>query len=560
MGRDALIGFRIVLSFLSVLSTGVCAAPLSPADRDTIQQQQSEQLRREQSQRDELERSIVLPRVAEPPSAAPDSSGPCFDIRQITLSGSTLITSAAQQKLLSPWLNRCLNMAQLTQLTNDVTDWYVSRGYITSRAFLTEQDISAGNLRLVVMEGRLQAIRMEDAPPRMLKMAFPRREGSILNLRDIEQGMEQINRTRSEPVQIEILPGDEEGWSVVNLTATPEFPVTGSVSLDNSGQKSTGTGQLSGSLSFNNLLGLADNGFISGGRSSDFSNVHDAQNVAAGFSLPYGYSLLDYSYSWSNYLSTVDNNGWLWRSTGDTQTHRLGLSHVLFRNGDIKTALTGGLQHRISHNYLDDALLESSSRKLTSFSMGLNHTHKLLGGVGTLNPVFTRGMSWFDAENDHGKGDDQPKSQFHKWSLSASFQRPVADGLWWLASAYGQWSPDRLYGAEQLSIGGESSVRGFKEQYISGNNGGYLRNELTYSLFTFPFIGQVSAIAAVDGGWLHSDKYDPYSSGTLWGSAIGLSSSARHYSSQLTMGVPLKYPDWLAPDHLVIYYRIALAF
>lgn len=37
-----------------------------------------------------------------------------------------------------------------------------------------------------------------------------------------------------------------------------------------------------------------------------------------------------------------DNNGWLWRSTGDTQTHPRGLSHVLFRNGYIKTALTGG--------------------------------------------------------------------------------------------------------------------------------------------------------------------------------------------------------------------------
>ncbi len=100
---------------------------------------------------------------------------------------------------------------------------------------------------------------------------------------------------------------------------------------------------------------------------------------------------VDYTYSWSDYLSTIDNRGWRWRSTGDLQTHRLGLSHVLFRNGDMKTALTGGLQHRIIHNYLDDVLLQGSSRKLTSFSVGLNHTHKFLGGVGTLNPVFTRG-------------------------------------------------------------------------------------------------------------------------------------------------------------------------
>jgi hemolysin activation/secretion protein len=554
------------LSALSATSA-VFAVPLSPSERNTIQQQQSDQLQREQRQREELERTIALPRAAEPASVSPESgtppgetAGTCFAIHDISLSGTTLINAAAQKKILSQWLNRCLDMAQLSQVTDTVTQWYVERGYITSRAFLTEQDIADGSLVLMVMEGRLQQIRMDDAPPRMLKMTFPGLEGGILNLRDIEQGMEQINRTRREPVQIEVLPGHEQGWSVVNLTAAPEFPVTGSVSVDNSGQKSTGTGQLSGSLSLNNPLGLADSWFVSGGRSSDFSSSHDAQNVAAGFSLPYGYSLLDYSYSWSSYLSTIDNNGWPWRSTGNTQTHRVGLSHVLFRNGDIKTALTGGLQHRINRNWLDDVLLQSSSRKLTSFSVGLNHTHKLLGGVATLNPVFTRGMSWLDAETDHGKRDSEPKSQFRKYSLSASFQRPVADGLWWLSSAYGQWSPDRLHSAEQLSIGGESSVRGFKEQYLSGNNGGYLRNELNYSLFTLPFIGQVSAVAAVDGGWLHSDKYDPYSSGTLWGSAVGLSASGKWYSSQFTLGIPLRYPDWLAPDHLVMYYRLALAF
>jgi hypothetical protein len=70
----------------------------------------------------------------------------------------------------------------------------------------------------------------------------------------------------------------------------------------------------------NNLLGLADKWFISGGRSSDFSNSKDAQNFAAGVSIPYGYGLLDYSYSWSNYLSTIDNNGYLWRQRGYRNT------------------------------------------------------------------------------------------------------------------------------------------------------------------------------------------------------------------------------------------------
>ena len=540
------------------VSQPIWAAPLSPADRNSIEQQQQQLLLQNQQQRESLERAVPL-RSSQPEQPV-SSSGPCFTVNRIVLDGATLMDARRQQKLLSPWLNQCLDIARINQLTNQVSDWYISRGYITSRAFLTEQDLRSGELHLAILEGRLEKIRMDGASGRELNMTFPGLEGKILNLRDIEQGMEQINRARTTPVQIEILPGDKQGWSIVHLTAAPEFPLSGSVSVDNSGQKSTGVGQINAGLNGNNLLGLADRWFIYGGRSSAFSNAKDAQNFAAGVSVPYGYSLLDYSYSWNNYLSTIEHNGYLWRSSGDTETHRVNLSRVLFRNGDIKTGVSLGLSHRINHNYLDDILLQSSSRKLTSLLFDLNHTQKMWGGVGTFNPTFSRGMPWLDAERDGSKNGDLPKAQFRKWSLNASFQRPVADNLWWLASVYGQWSPDRLYGSERMTLGGESSVRGFKEQSISGDNGAYWRNELSYTLFTLPVIGQVSALAAVDGGWLHSNRLDAYAAGTLWGTAAGLSTANRWVSTSFTVGLPLDYPHWLEPDHVSIYYRVAVAF
>lgn len=557
LGKTAIIN---ALAGVTLLVSGAAlAAPLSPADRNTIQQQQQQLLDENQRQREELERSAIVPRPVTPDDAF-TPQGPCFVIRRIELSGATLLSPSAKNRLTAPWINQCLDMARLTRLTDAVSDWYISRGYITSRAFLTEQDLSGGVLHLAVLEGKLQHIRLEGVPDRTLKMTFPGLEGKILNLRDIEQGMEQLNRVRQRPVEIEILPGDRQGYSVVNLTATPEFPLSGSVSFDNSGQKSTGTGQLNGALYGNNLLGLADKWFISGGRSSDFSNSKDAQNFAAGVSIPYGYGLLDYSYSWSNYLSTIDNNGYFWRSTGDTETHRLTGSWVLFRNGDIKTGVSAGITHRINRNYLDDVLLTTSSRKLSSLSLGINHTQKIASGVATLNPTFTQGVPWFGAEDDSDKQGDVPKAEFRKWSLNGSFQRPLADKLWWLTSVYFQWSPDRLYGSERLTLGGETSVRGFKEQYISGDNGGYWRNELNYSLLTLPWVGDVGVLAAIDGGWLKKDGKDRYASGTLWGTALGLTATNRWYSSQFTVGTPVDYPDWLAPDHLVMYYRFSVAF
>ncbi|WP_277973266.1 ShlB/FhaC/HecB family hemolysin secretion/activation protein [Pantoea agglomerans] len=541
----------------SLFISNVMAAPVTPGDLDVIQNQQQQRLQQDQQQRDALTQAhqVELQKTESAPV-----SGPCFEINQISLQQASLITPDTQKRLVAPYINQCLSLDRINQLVRAISEWYVQRGYITSRAFLTEQNLSHGTLNITVLEGKLEAIHLQGASARQLNMAFPTRAGRILNLRDIEQGMEQINRLRTTPVQIEIIPSTQPGYSIVNLTSTPEFPLTLGLNVDNSGQRSTGVGQLSGSLVGNDLLGVADRWFVSGGRSSAFSDWRDAQNFQAGVSVPYGYGLLDYSYSWSNYHSRFNANSFDWYSNGDNISNRLSGSWVLFRNGQIKTGLQLGLNHYVSHNWLNQTLLQSSSRKLTSLQIGFNHTQKIAGGVATLNPMLSRGMPWFDAESDKGKSDDFPKAEFRKWSVSSSYQRPVTQKMWWLSSFYAQWSPDRLYGSERLTIGGENSVRGYKEQYLSGDVGGYLRNELNYSLFTLPAIGEVSTTLALDGGWLQSDKQDRYAAGTLWGSSLGLGTRNAHVSTQLSLGIPVSYPNYLAPDRLSVYARVGLVF
>lgn len=541
----------------SLFISNVMAAPVTPGDLDVIQNQQQQRLQQDQQQRDALTQAhqVELQKTESAPA-----SGPCFEINQISLQQASLITPDTQKRLVAPYINQCLSLGRINQLVRAISEWYVQRGYITSRAFLTEQNLSHGTLNITVLEGKLEAIHLQGASARQLNMAFPTRAGRILNLRDIEQGMEQINRLRTTPVQIEIIPSTQPGYSIVNLTSTPEFPLTLGLNMDNSGQRSTGIGQLSASLVGNDLLGVADRWFVSGGRSSAFSDWRDAQNFQAGVSVPYGYGLLDYSYSWSNYHSRFNANSFDWYSNGDNISNRLSGSWVLFRNGQIKTGLQVGLNHYVSHNWLNETLLESSSRKLTSLQIGFNHTQKIAGGVATLNPMLSRGMPWFDAESDKGKSDDFPKAEFRKWSVSSSYQRPVTQKMWWLSSFYAQWSPDRLYGSERLTIGGENSVRGYKEQYLSGDVGGYLRNELNYSLFTLPAIGEVSTTLALDGGWLQSDKQDRYAAGTLWGSSVGLGTRNAHVSTQLSLGIPVSYPNYLAPDRLSVYARVGLVF
>jgi len=229
----------------SLFISNVMAAPVTPGDLDVIQNQQQQRLQQDQQQRDALTQAhqVELQKTESAPA-----SGPCFEINQISLQQASLITPDTQKRLVAPYINQCLSLDRINQLVRAISEWYVQRGYITSRAFLTEQNLSHGTLNITVLEGKLEAIHLQGASARQLNMAFPTRAGRILNLRDIEQGMEQINRLRTSPVQIEIIPSSQPGYSIVNLTSTPEFPLTLGLNMDNSGQRSTGIGQLSGSL------------------------------------------------------------------------------------------------------------------------------------------------------------------------------------------------------------------------------------------------------------------------------------------------------------------------
>ncbi|MGG4661824.1 POTRA domain-containing protein [Providencia vermicola] len=83
-------------------------------------------------------------------------------------------------------------------------------------------------------------------------MTFPHLIGSLLNLRDIEQGIEQLNRSVSAHYTIDIQPGTESGYSrVVIQKQARNIPLTSPLSLDNSGNKSTGKRLFTGGC-FNN--------------------------------------------------------------------------------------------------------------------------------------------------------------------------------------------------------------------------------------------------------------------------------------------------------------------
>lgn len=545
----------IVNCFLaSVLLVGAAhSALISPSALADIEREQAARLKQLQESQKQIE-DITQPSLL--PETTPADDLQCFTIHTIHFSGNSILSDDELNTIIDFPKEKCIGLNGINEVLKKITNVYIAKGYVTSRAFLTPQDLSSGTLEIVIIEGKLEKLLFNNQSESSLNMAFPGLVDKVLNLRDIEQGLDQINRLSRYNAKIKLLPGSKPGYSIVNIETQIGAFGSASLGFNNGGQKSTGETQLSASVSAYNILGLLDSLSLSGSKSSEFSTYFNAENISAAIAIPYGYWDVSYRYSYSTYLTTITNKSLNFDSSGNTNNHDLTTKWLFYRDEISKSSLQMGLNYREDKNYILGSLLTGSSRNLSSLSIGIDHSTRLGRGFFTVSPQYYRGIKLFNSESDANKAKGLPSAEFNKGTLTVRYSQPLTSWVSLSSTVFGQWSNDTLYGSQRMSVGGEYSVRGFKEQSISGDQGYYWRNDLNFALGQYPILGRVSSQLAVDTGAIHPDKYDRFERGHLTGAGLSVSSQANHYTSSITLGVPLETPEWLDADDYSLYYRI----
>ena len=128
-------------------------------------------------------------------------------------------------------------------------------------------------------------------------------------------------------------------------------------------------------------------------------------------------------------------------------------------------------------------------------------------------------------------------------------------------SLVGQNGQHVLYGSEQLSIGGLSSVRGFYTTSLAGDDGFYARNELAFvRQFKLDGIGQgfIRPFVAIDHGEV-SNHVPGVPEGKLTGAAAGLRVGVGAVSLDLFYTEALSRPQTLRREPGQTWFRISLA-
>ncbi|RMR78617.1 Hemolysin activator protein [Pseudomonas coronafaciens pv. striafaciens] len=555
------LGLCALLLAMGVL-TPVQAA--TPGEQDLIRDRQDRLL---EEQRRRLEELKDLPgKQTTPTTPATPADTRCFTINRIELKGADSLSPAERDALIKPFQGKCLGVAQLNELLKAITDHYIDKGLVTTRAYLPQQDLSKGDLQVLVIEGKLENLRSDAASglsDRELAMAFPGKQGELLNLREIEQMVDQLNRLPSNQAQMELTPGQAVGGSDVVVKNTPQKPWRANLSRNNEGQRSTGEQQWNVGLDWDSPLGLADQLSLRGGHDAVSDHQQASHNSLLSYSLPWGWWTFSYMYSETEYRSQAEADGFKFNQDGDSQNHQFRAERVIHRDSVSKTSLNAGLAYLRTNNYVEDSKLALSSNRITEAQFGINHGRRVGSAFVNIDLGMQQGIGLLDAQGNHDPGPGEADARYRKYTGTISYLHPFqlwGENLAFTSLATGQRSEDVLFSPQRLSLGGSSSVRGYKDEFLSGDSGGYWRNEIRLTRpvaldWLRPVFTEYGVAAGYDQGVIRNDRYNGQNHGRLSSNSLELFTRGQHVAASVTFAHSLERPDVIERE-APIYFRM----
>ena len=522
---------RLVLLSLGVYSLSMplmvqAADPVIPMTQQE-QLQQDRDTQRERNLRLDVERVgtvVSEPALIDVPS---DKNGTSFYIKQIQLDGVPKELSFLN-KIARKHEQKHVTVSDITNIRNAFQRKLLDKGYVTSQVYIPEQNLNTGTLQFMVMPGRVEDIRYGDSSAHgPWRTAFPVRPGDILNIRDVEQGLEQMKRVSSQSVTMQLLPGTSVGTSIIELTIKQDKPVHGSISIDNSGLESTGVYQGSFTSSFDQVFRANDTFTMSlSGDLSGAGSIKGTRAASLNYVIPHGKDTFSLSFSKSRYHQTIQSNPYDFTYSGKSTTMKAKWNHVWSRTQREKRAFDISISTRHNHRFINDMEIPVQALRTTSMEFGISN-RKYVGNATLYSRLgFQWGIGALGAQPEHKASVAMggPTSRYHMWLIDVDYRKPFIMGhrpASFTSSFHGQWvqGGKRVYSVDTINIGNRYSIYGFDGEYtLIGDSGWYVRNEVSSvipRLNTEVYLG-------LDVGAVYGKSTEALVGKTIAGTALGV--------------------------------------
>lgn len=456
---------------------------------------------------------------------------------------------------------KCVNVEDIQLLMSDINKFYQENNLITTRVYVPEQNLKNKELNLVVLNGKLSGYAYADGSGvdyRLLN-AFPIEIGETINLRELEQGVDNFNRLQSQKGKMKLVPAQNQGESYLIMEQQQTKPWNAKIGVDNSGYETTGRYKALGSFSYDNLLNLDDNINIDYSTNlDDEDNKKRANSGSLNYSVPYGDWLYSYSHSRHIFHRIIQGVNQQYYVNGFSDSDTLGLNRSIYRDQSARVNLYGKLSIKESKNYIEHYEIETQRRNLTILDIGISGDDVIENTSISYDLGVKFGLNILNGMEDiPGLAESKTKTLHSKISLKLPFDE---DNYSFNSDLGGQYSEYELAGSEQFGIGGRYDVRGFHEDNLYGNSGIYLRNEIETKNFTNEGL-KIRYFLGFDVGAVKKSATINWSDKELAGISTGARFSITEYlSGDLTISKAIKRPEEFEASKEQVYFNINFKF
>jgi len=406
-------------------------------------------------------------------------------IREVVLEGDTVLPREDVDAMLAGYAGRRATMDELQELRYRLSEMYVRLGYVSSGVTLPDQRVDDGIVRLIAVEGSIDRITITGN--RTLDRGYVEkrlRRGVTVPVRtnDLQRALRILQADpRIQRINARLLPGAAAGESTLDVRIEESVVYWVTTAFDNWRSPAVDENRLSLSAGNINFTGHGDVlaiDFRATDGLDDFDVSYDVPLTAA--------NLRAAAYYGSTDSIVVERPFNLIDIQSDSRTVGAALSRPFRRDSGSVLTATLGLEKREADNWLlgepfsftpgeQDGHSEVSVAYLTAdwlWPAGNRVTGLMLSvrhGVGLFDPTI----------NASG-----PDSDFS--SLRAQFQHVRV--LDWRDSKFvirssAQLAATSLLALEKFSVGGHTTVRGYRENQLVRDNGLALSIELQVPLF-----------------------------------------------------------------------------
>ncbi len=403
------------------------------------------------------------------------NSLPKYNVERIIVTGSTIFGEEELFPIIDKYSGREVTQEELQFAVDAITQLYLAREFITTEAIFDSVS-TTGVVEIKIIEGGIEEIRIEgvrNLDPDYIRNRVRLGATTPLNPRKLE---EQLRLLRTNPlvenIEASLRKGTGLNQSILVVRVTEANPFSAHVNIDNYSPPSVGSEQITVAATYGNFSGIGDSFSTSYKRTlAGGTNTWDLT-----YQLPLnamnGTLKLKSSINSNEVIQQPFNNLGI---EGKSDLFEIAYRQPLIRNPRQELALSFGFTYQDGQTFLGDEAFgfgigpdEDGVTTTSVFQFAQDYLRRGQSGVWSLRSQFNLGTKLFDATENE---DPTPDGQFFSWSGQIQRVQILNPNNFLIIQADVQLTPDSLLPSQQFVIGGGQSVRGFRQNFLAGDNG-----------------------------------------------------------------------------------------